>query len=93
MQTINVRTLQRNMKEISEKVQQGESFAVFKNSNLIFQLIPANIKDLTINQDNKAEDDKKNKKTTSAYEAFRDIRFSSGTPDLSQHIDEIVYKN
>jgi len=85
MQTINVRHLQRNMKDISAKVQQGESFAVFKNSDLIFQINPAT----TIAVSKK----RKQKEETTLHDVFNDMQITGKNKNASQHIDNIVYKN
>jgi len=85
MQTINVRTLQRNMKAIADKVQQGESFAVFKNSDLIFQINPAT----TIAVSKK----RKQKEETTLHDVFNDMQITGKNKNASRHIDNIVYKN
>ena len=85
MQTINVRHLQRNMKNISARVQQGESFAVFKNSDLIFQINPAT----TIAVSKK----RKQKEETTLHDVFNDMQITGKNKNASRHIDNIVYKN
>ena len=83
MQTINVRQLQRNMKDISAKVQQGESFAVFKNSDLIFQINPAATITLPKKKKHKEE-------TTTLHDVFKNAQFNNGK-NLSAEVDNIVY--
>ena len=85
MQTINVRSLQRNMRSISAKVQQGESFAVFKNSDLIFQINPAATVTLPKEQNQKEE--------TTLHDVFSDMQITGKNKNTSQHVDDIVYKN
>lgn len=82
MKTINVRELQRNMKSIAEKVKQGESFIVLKNSEFIFQINPFNKGDLRVAT-------KKDKQTLDTI--FRDMQFSSGEKNLSKKIDQLIY--
>ena len=87
MKTISVRTLQRNMKDISAKVQQGESFAVFKNSDLIFQINPATTVILP-------EEEKEIKKEeTTLHDVFSAMQITGKNKNTSQRIDNIVYKN
>jgi len=85
MQTINVRHLQRNMKDISARVQQGESFAVFKNSDLIFQINPAT----TIAVSKK----RKQKEETTLHDVLNNMQIAGKNKNASRHIDDIVYKN
>ena len=40
MLKITIRDLSRNMKEISERISQGESFLITKNSDVIFEINP-----------------------------------------------------
>ena len=40
MLKITIRDLSRNMKEISERISQGESFLITKNSEVIFEINP-----------------------------------------------------
>ncbi len=83
MQTINVRYLQRNMKEVAEKVKRGDSFAVFKNSTMIFQINPVP-KDLLCGNNSR----KKN--TTTLHDIFKKTQFNGGK-NLSKRVDDIVY--
>ena len=85
MKTVSIRELQRNMKEISSEVQKGESFAVFKNSKLIFQINPAEDIDIS--------DHSKKSKETTLHELFKDLQLENSDKITSQTIDDIVYKN
>lgn len=85
MKTVSIRDLQRNMKEISSEVQKGESFAVFKNSKLIFQINPAENIDIA--------DNGKTSKETTLHELFKDLQLDSPDQSTSENIDDIVYKH
>ncbi len=85
MQTINIRQLQHNMKDVATKVQQGESFAVFRNSDLIFQINPAT----TIELPRK----KQGKEKTTLHDIFKNMQSTSKYKNTSQEVDTIVYKN
>ncbi len=84
MQTINVRYLQRNMKDIAEKVKKGNSFAVFKNSTIIFQINPAP-KDLLCENNSRKQNE-----FTTLHDVFKKAQFN-GDKNLSKQVDDIVY--
>ncbi|HFC77023.1 MAG TPA: hypothetical protein ENJ27_02235 [Candidatus Moranbacteria bacterium] len=84
MQTINVRRLQRNMKDVAKKVKHGKSFAVFKNSTMIFQINPVPKEMLYENNSHKKNT------TTTLHDIFKDAQFNGGK-NLSKQIDDIVY--
>jgi hypothetical protein len=73
------------MKSISAKVQRGESFAVFKNSDLIFQINPATTVTLPKG--------KKPKEETTLHDVFNNMQITGKNKNTSQRIDDIVYKN
>ena len=76
--------MQRNMKDVAEKVKKGNSFAVFKNSTMIFQINPAP-KDLLCENNSH----KQNEPTT-LHDVFEKAQFNGGK-NLSKRVDNIVY--
>ncbi len=76
------------MKDIAAKVQRGESFAVFRNSDLIFQINPAEAVVLP-----KRKKQKRQKKETTLHNVFNDMQIAGKNKNISRHIDKIVYKN
>jgi len=73
------------MKDVVAKVQQGESFAVFKNSDLIFQINPATT--ITLQKE------KKQKEETTLHDVFSNMQIAGKDKNISQCIDDVVYKN
>jgi len=74
---INIRDLYRNMKDITDRAVNGESFEVSKNHVPVFNIQPAGAR----------------KKKAFDVKAFAKLQFHSGEKNLSQRIDEIVYRN
>jgi len=75
--SINIRDLYRNMKDITERAVNGESFEVSKNHVPVFKIHPA----------------QRQKKKLFNIKDWESLQFESGETDLSQRIDEIVYGN
>jgi len=86
MQTISVRELQRNMRKIADRVKRGESFAVFRNSTMIFQINPVS-KDFFEKNDISGM-----KNVTTLHDVFKELQFD-GDKKLSKKIDDITYHN
>jgi antitoxin (DNA-binding transcriptional repressor) of toxin-antitoxin stability system len=84
MKTINVRDLQRNMKAVAAEVVGGERFQVLKNSRPLFLITPSPVKPIKLI--------KKKHTREEFFAALDKMRFHSGEKDLSERIDEIVYK-
>jgi antitoxin (DNA-binding transcriptional repressor) of toxin-antitoxin stability system len=80
---INVREFQRNMSAVIDEVMAGQSFEVVRNARPAFTMSPPVKKTV-----------KKRKKFTQEeyLAALRKMQFRSGEKNLSQKIDEIVYK-
>jgi len=75
-QIIGIKQLYTNLREITEKAQEGESYIVVRNSKPVFRIEPMAAVP-------------RHKKYT--FEDLKKIRFSSDDPDLSKKVDEIVY--
>jgi antitoxin (DNA-binding transcriptional repressor) of toxin-antitoxin stability system len=74
---IGIREFQRNMAEISKRVEKGEEFIVMKHSEIVFKVIPGN----------------KLKPAKKRFQWIEDLQFSSGENDTSQRVDEFAYED
>ena len=72
---VGIKELHRNLKSIAEEVQIGQVFIVVKHGKPIFEINPY-------------QNEKKKKYTLAD---FKKLQFKSGSPNLSQEIDQILY--
>lgn len=75
LQIIGIKQLHKELKRISQRARQGESFLVVKNSKAVFKIEP--IEPIS------------EKRYT--LEDFKKLQFETADKKLSEHIDEIVY--
>lgn len=73
---IGFKELRTNLTRIGKQAEKGHGFLVMKHNRPLFRIQPIE------HTDNKAE---------TLFDAFKDVRFSGGDPNLSKHIDDIVY--
>jgi len=74
-QIIGIKQLHKDLKKISMKAQQGQSYIVVKNSKPVFRIEPMEAL----------------AKPRYTIKDFEKIRFKSDDKNLSKHIDKILY--
>lgn len=72
---IPIKEVYKNLKKITKKAQNGESFTVLKHSKPVFKIIPP---------------EKESGRPHYTLDDFKDITFSHGD-NLSKKIDELAY--
>lgn len=76
LHTMGARELVHNLKNVTQKVQQGQSFIVLKHRVPLFKIVP-------IQESPEKKFSLKN---------LSEITFSSSDPELSTQVDNIVYQ-
>lgn len=74
-ETISIKELHKNLKNVSEATLRGERFIVIKNSKPVFQIIPL----------------EENKLPKYSIVDFKKLQFKSRKKNLSKNIDKVLY--